>query len=97
MLCNKENALRDDQRAKSFTGTRELLPGAEQWVEQWDVIILDHLSACKSEKAAQSLETNGHDCCFRRLGLPPPTPFEMSFSKHKAHLRKVWASTYQGE
>lgn len=60
-----------------------------------DVVILDNLSAHKSDKAAQILRTKGAWFLFLPPYSPDLNPIEKAFSKLKAHLRKACARTYQ--
>lgn len=62
-------------------------------LEPGDVVIPDNLAAHKSEKARAILRERG--ACF--LFLPPYSPdlnpIEMTFSKLKAHPRRIGART----
>jgi transposase len=73
----------------------------ETWVEtqlaptlrEGDVVILDNLSAHKSQKAEQLVRTEGAWLLFLPPYSPDLNPIEMAFSKLKAHLRKAAART----
>lgn len=63
-------------------------------LEPGSVVILDNLSAHKSETATNVLKD--HQCWFLFLPAYSPdlNPIEMAFSKLKAHLRRIGARTY---
>jgi transposase len=73
----------------------------ETWVETQlvptlsagDVVILDNLSAHKSQKAEEAVRAKGAWLLFLPPYSPDLNPIEMAFSKLKAHLRKTAART----
>lgn len=73
----------------------------ETWVETQlvpalsagDVVILDNLSAHKSQRAEQAVRAKGAWLLFLPPYSPELNPIEMAFSKLKAHLRKTAART----
>ena len=60
-----------------------------------DVVILDNLSAHKSEKATQCLKQKGAWFLFLPPYSPDLNPIEQAFSQIKAHLRKAEARTLE--
>ena len=60
-----------------------------------DVVILDNLSAHKSEKATQCLKQKGAWFLFLPPYSPDLNPIEQAFSQIKAHLRKAEARTIE--
>ena len=73
----------------------------ETWVETQlapalsagDVVILDNLSAHKSQRAEHAVRAKGAWLLFLPPYSPDLNPIEMAFSKLKAHLRKAAART----
>jgi transposase len=59
-----------------------------------DVVILDNLSAHKSQKAAETLKARGAWFLFLPPYSPDLNPIEMAFSKLKAHLRATAARPF---
>jgi transposase len=62
-------------------------------LRQGDVVILDNLSAHKSEKAARCLKQQGAWFLFLPPYSPDMNPIEQAFAKIKALLRKAEART----
>ena len=62
-------------------------------LKQGDIVILDNLSAHKSQKARAALRKRGAWFLFLPPYSPDLNPIEMAFSKLKAHLRKIKART----
>ena len=58
-----------------------------------DVVILDNLSAHKSEKSQKLLKAQGNWLLFLPPYSPDLNPIEMAFAKLKAHLRRLKART----
>jgi transposase len=63
-------------------------------LEPGDVVILDNLSAHKSQRAAEALKARGAWFLFLPPYSPDLNPIEMAFSKLKAHLRARAARTF---
>ena len=59
-----------------------------------DVVVLDNLSAHKSQRAAEALKAKGAWFLFLPPYSPDLNPIEMAFSKLKAHLRARSARTF---
>ncbi len=58
-----------------------------------DVVILDNLSAHKSEKAEKAVRARGAWFLFLPAYSPDLNPIEQAFAQIKAHLRKAEART----
>ena len=65
----------------------QLLPG--------DLVVLDNLSAHKSKRVADAIESVGASIVFLPPYSPDLNPIEMAFSKLKALIRKAAARTYE--
>ena len=63
-------------------------------LEPGDVVVLDNLSAHKSQRAAQALKARGAWFLFLPPYSPDLNPIEMAFSKLKAYLRAKSARTF---
>jgi transposase len=98
-ICHREL----DRRGR-INGNALILPDC-RWFGTWvetqlaqtlipgDVVILDNLSAHKSQKAEDAIKAKGAWLLFLPPYSPDLNPIEMAFSKLKAHLRKIAART----
>lgn len=77
-------------------------PAFDTWVETQltpllapgTVVILDNLSVHRSPRAAQVLKAHGSWLLPLPAYSPDLNPIEMAFSKLKAHLRRIGATTF---
>lgn len=64
-------------------------------LKEGQVVILDNLTAHKSEKVRELIEVRGCELIFLPAYSPDFNPIEEAFSKIKAHLRKAAARTHE--
>ena len=65
-------------------------------IEPGTVVILDNLATHKNKEAEAALRAHGCWLLFLPPDSPDLNPVEMTFSKLKAHLRRIGARTFTG-